>query len=185
MAAVTFPPSRNSRMTSRSSLFVFASKKTTFWLLRSEARRTLMTWLRGPSRRGALRSADDDEDRLRGQYALALRPRPASGDIEHQVEAPATPCEVLARVVDDVVGPPSESASSTFFVLHTPVTSAPNAFAICTANVPTPPDAPLMRTFCPSWSYGVPVIPYQSAGFTEAAWTRTSTPSSSSSGFAT
>src|SRR6266487_3617458 len=34
-------------------------------------------------------------------------------------------------------------------------------------------------------TYGVPVIPYQSAGFTEAAWTRTSTPSSSSSGFAT
>src|SRR6266516_2863201 len=32
MTAVTFPPSRNSRMTSRSSLFVFATKKTTFWL---------------------------------------------------------------------------------------------------------------------------------------------------------
>src|SRR4030065_379787 len=37
---------------------------------------------------------------------------------------------------------------STFLVLHTPVTSAPSAFAICTANVPTPPDAPLIRTFC-------------------------------------
>ena len=31
---------------------------------------------------------------------------------------------------------------STFRVLHTPVTSAPNDLAICTANVPTPPDAP-------------------------------------------
>jgi hypothetical protein len=29
------------------------------------------------------------------------------------------------------------------------VTSAPNALAICTAKVPTPPDAPLISTFCP------------------------------------
>ncbi len=38
---------------------------------------------------------------------------------------------------------------SMFRVLHTPVTSAPNALAIWTANVPTPPDAPLMSTFWP------------------------------------
>src|SRR5216683_3564365 len=38
---------------------------------------------------------------------------------------------------------------STFLVLHTPVTSAPNDLAICTANVPTPPAAPLIKTFCP------------------------------------
>src|SRR4051812_7747336 len=44
---------------------------------------------------------------------------------------------------------PSEPTRSTFLVLQTPVTSAPNDFAICTPNVPTPPDAPLMRTFCP------------------------------------
>jgi len=31
---------------------------------------------------------------------------------------------------------------SNFRVLHTAVTSASNALAICTANVPTPPDAP-------------------------------------------
>src|SRR5260221_446306 len=36
-------------------------------------------------------------------------------------------------------------------VLHTPVTSAPNALANCTANEPTPPEAPLIRTFCPAW----------------------------------
>ena len=34
-------------------------------------------------------------------------------------------------------------------MLHTAVTSAPSAFAICTANVPTPPAAPLTRTCCP------------------------------------
>src|SRR5437899_1119246 len=41
---------------------------------------------------------------------------------------------------------------STFRVLQTPVTSAPSAFAICTANVPTPPDAPMTRTVCPGRS---------------------------------
>jgi hypothetical protein len=38
---------------------------------------------------------------------------------------------------------------STFLVLHTPVTAALKDLAICTANVPTPPDAPMIRTFCP------------------------------------
>src|SRR6266581_3089145 len=42
---------------------------------------------------------------------------------------------------------PIDRTRSTFLVLHTPVTSAPNALAICTANVPTPPAAqdPLAR----------------------------------------
>src|SRR6266702_5397447 len=34
-------------------------------------------------------------------------------------------------------------------LLQTPVTLAPYDFAICTAKVPTPPDAPFTRTFCP------------------------------------
>src|SRR5215208_1847712 len=46
---------------------------------------------------------------------------------------------------------PSERTRSTLRVLHTPVTSAPKCLAICTANVPTPPDAPLISTFCPGW----------------------------------
>ena len=45
---------------------------------------------------------------------------------------------------------PIERTSSTLRVLVTPVTSAPNALAICTAKVPTPPDAPLIRTFWPA-----------------------------------
>src|SRR6266566_2251045 len=32
-----------------------------------------------------------------------------------------------------------------------PVTSAPNDLAICTANIPTPPEAPTIRTCCPGW----------------------------------
>ncbi len=37
-------------------------------------------------------------------------------------------------------------------MLVTPVTSAPRALAIWTANEPTPPDAPLMRTLWPGWT---------------------------------
>ena len=35
-------------------------------------------------------------------------------------------------------------------VLVTPVTSAPKCFAICTADDPTPPDAPTTRTLSPA-----------------------------------
>jgi hypothetical protein len=41
---------------------------------------------------------------------------------------------------------------SRFPVLPTPVTSAPRDLAICTAKVPIPPEAPLIRTFCPGCS---------------------------------
>src|SRR6266571_7062489 len=44
-----------------------------------------------------------------------------------------------------------ERTISTFLVLQTPVTSAPNDLATCTANVPTPPAAPLIKTFWPGW----------------------------------
>src|SRR6267143_1965651 len=46
---------------------------------------------------------------------------------------------------------PMERTRSRFFVLHTPVTFPPNTLAIWTAKVPTPPDAPLIRTSCPVW----------------------------------
>src|SRR5918996_617298 len=48
---------------------------------------------------------------------------------------------------------PRDRTKSTFRVLHTPVTSAPRALAICTASVPTPPDAPLMRTVVPGLTW--------------------------------
>ena len=41
---------------------------------------------------------------------------------------------------------------SILLVLQTPVTSAPIAFAICTAKVPTPPEAPMISTFSPAWT---------------------------------
>src|SRR5664279_956786 len=42
---------------------------------------------------------------------------------------------------------PIDRTRSTLVVLHTPVTSVPNVLAICTARVPMPPPAPLIRTF--------------------------------------
>src|SRR5436309_7300465 len=46
---------------------------------------------------------------------------------------------------------PSDRTKSIFAVLDTPVTFAPNVFASCIANEPTPPDAPTIRTSCPDW----------------------------------
>ena len=44
---------------------------------------------------------------------------------------------------------PRDRTKSSFAVLHTPVTSAPNALASCTAKLPTPPEAPMTRTRWP------------------------------------
>jgi hypothetical protein len=44
---------------------------------------------------------------------------------------------------------PRERTMSTFVVLHTAATSAPNALASCTAKVATPPEAPMINTFWP------------------------------------
>src|SRR5579864_1198266 len=70
--------------------------------------------------------------------------------VESQVITPPTFGEIVLRVINHVICA-YRSAISTFLVLHTPVTSAPNDLAICTANVPTPPAAPLIKTFCPGW----------------------------------
>ena len=56
------------------------------------------------------------------------------------------------------------------------MTSAPCALAICTANVPTPPEAPLTRTFCPGWSPPVVAQPWS----TVSAATGTAAASSTS-----
>src|SRR5215475_10073798 len=44
---------------------------------------------------------------------------------------------------------PRERTRPAFGKLHTPVTLAPDALAICTANDPTPPAAPITITCCP------------------------------------
>src|SRR5215212_24799 len=47
---------------------------------------------------------------------------------------------------------PIDRTMSTFVALATPVTSAPKAMAICRANEPTPPEAPMINTVCPAWT---------------------------------
>ena len=50
----------------------------------------------------------------------------------------------------EYVGPFEQLALAANEYGDVPVTSAPNALAICTAKVPTPPEAPLINTFCPA-----------------------------------
>ncbi len=59
--------------------------------------------------------------------------------------------EIFSSVINDMSAP-IDRAVSTFLVLHTAVTPAPNDLAVWTANVPTPPDAPSTRTLWPGWT---------------------------------
>src|SRR5205823_672382 len=72
---------------------------------------------------------------------------------------------------------PRDRTMSTFLVLDTPVTSAPNDLAICTANVPTPPAAPLIKIFCAGsmcplsrrpWSDGLAILYFRLGERTKA-----------------
>src|SRR5919107_1176018 len=54
---------------------------------------------------------------------------------------------------------PNERIKCSLPVLSTPVTSAPYNLASCTANVPAPPPAPLIKTFCPGWTCPLSRIP--------------------------
>ena len=58
--------------------------------------------------------------------------------------------EVLLGVVDDMV---CTEGTSNVHIARAAYRSdvCSSALAICTANVPTPPEAPLMRTLCPGW----------------------------------
>ena len=89
---------------------------------------------------------------MRGQRPPAGREAPVADEVEHQVVPRAVAGEVGALVVDRRGRLRAPRTSSTLRPLHTPVTSAPSALATCTANVPTPPDAPLTSTFCPGWT---------------------------------
>src|SRR5437867_1398932 len=56
---------------------------------------------------------------------------------------------------------PSELIKSNLPVLSTPVTSAPYNLASCTANVPAPPPAPLIKTICPGLTCPLSRTPLQ------------------------
>src|ERR1700733_14302769 len=68
---------------------------------------------------------------------------------------------------------------STFLALQTPVTCAPSDLATCTASVPTPPAAPLIKTFCPGWIFPLsrrPCNAVNAATGTEAACSNVTLP---------
>ncbi len=48
---------------------------------------------------------------------------------------------------------PNDLTISRFFVLHTPVTSAPKYLAICTAVTPVLPEAPYINILVPFWMF--------------------------------
>ena len=102
------------------------------------------------------RPADHDDRRVLASTLPELPERPAAGDVEHQVVTDAAPREVLARCSCRSRSAPLSSRLRTLFVLQTAVTSAPKCLASCTANDPTPPDAPLISTFWPGCT--LPVV---------------------------
>src|SRR5882672_4987801 len=94
---------------------------------------------------------------------------------------------------------PRARTISTFPALQTPVTSAPYDLATCTVSVPTPPAAPLTKTFCPACMCPLSRRPCKGAtaraedrvacleaGYapaTASTWPATSTPSRGSLGW--
>ena len=93
--------------------------------------------------------ADHHDRRLRCEDAAQRAERAAAGDVDQQVVPLAEPREVLSPCSRRPGRRRASATSSTLAVLHTAVTSAPSAWASCTAKVPTPPEAPLISTFCP------------------------------------
>ena len=69
--------------------------------------------------------------------------RPATAVVEDRV-VPFLAQIVVARVIDDTVGPELPRPSSTFSARQTAVTWPPYALAIWTAKLPTPPVAPVI-----------------------------------------
>lgn len=70
-----------------------------------------------------------DDTSLRRKHASEVRERAACDVIEDEVVALLALREVLANIIDDVVGPNARTIS-TFPVLQTPVTSVSKALAI-------------------------------------------------------
>src|SRR5216683_5164221 len=72
---------------------------------------------------------------------------------------------------------PRERTRPAFDVLHTPVTLAPDSLAICTANDPTPPTAPMTITCCPGCTRPQSRTPCSAVipetGATAACWKET------------
>ncbi len=73
--------------------------------------------------------------------------------VKDDIVAVPVPREVFAGVINDVICAQRPHQIRHCAVLHTPVTSAPSSLAICTANVPTPPEAPMIKNFLPGLDF--------------------------------
>ena len=104
MAGVTFPDSTSSRRTDRSAAFSFAPRMPSFWLTSGESsdRPELAVEAAQPPSVGL--ASDDDEPAFRGQGSTKVRQPAVAPDVEDDVVALVAVGEVVARVVDDVIG---------------------------------------------------------------------------------
>ena len=94
-----------------------------------------------------LRRTDQRAPALQDQNATEIGQRAVSDIVEDKIVSLCLLSEILLRVVHHKISA-SDRTNSTFLVLQTPVTSALDIFAICTASrLPTPPAAPLISTF--------------------------------------
>ena len=123
-------------------------KKTTLRLSGTDASRILTTCPSGPGRRFSFGPPTATSVPPGARTRLYADRGAVARDLEDQVVPTIAPGEVVAHVVDDLVGS-ERAASSTLPALQTPVASSPNAFASWTASVPTPPEAPFTSTLLP------------------------------------
>jgi hypothetical protein len=135
MTGFTFPASIISFSVSRSSLLRDERREPLTHKARQHVRFEHRPQWADPS---ALRRADKNERSSGTQDAPETAQRPVAHGVEDQVVPPPSAGEVLLSVVDDMIH------AKRLDQLHVAraadhVTSAPSAFAICTANVPTPP----------------------------------------------
>ena len=153
MAGVTFPDSRSSRRTDKSAAFSLAPRMPSFWLTSGESSNRPQLAVEASQPPSVGLASDDDEPSARSEGPTEVGQPAVAADVEDGVVALLAVGEVVAGVVDDVIGAEARTRSI-LAVLHTPVTSAPKALAIWTANVPTPPEAPMISTFSPGLHLG-------------------------------
>ncbi len=139
----------SSRRICRSCLFALPVTAVIRWLANGASRIPVSSCAAGPSHRPRLATPPARTRVPFGRYhPPEFGQRTVSHGVGQDVVALRAVGEVFLGVVDDVVGADRPGRR---WVRHTPVTCALEDLAICMANVPMPPAAPLMSTFCPGW----------------------------------
>ena len=149
MTGVTFPASTSAFRATRSSWFCDLTDGLACWRTTIE---TSIVRIVRPSLPSAWPPPFEMSVPSGVSARRVSRHRVVADVVEDQVVALRARREVLAGVVDDVVGADraDHARRSSCWSRRSP--RRRSALAICTANVPTPPDAPLIRTFWPGWT---------------------------------